>query len=522
MTSTPFDSQLRTLRCPVCGAPLVAPRQGGSVRCEYCLTTSTLSAREMAPGAGQRSSLAEETARLSRLKAQLEHPVAGHPYDLTRAPEDFGGSRGVPPTDVERLYRQWGQALKEPATSSVENQRRVCWIALQAARLSQEEEPLRMRAHLETTLEWLIDEGYRHLIRCQLAMSALQDGQAEAAEGWLKECDLAPEVLELDSASRLVRAWLACRRGRADQVFELLGQPGAEPPIIPFRADEAQRLRVDALEARGRREEAYVAFHGLVRKNGLDAEIALFQAYQLAPKTVALVERDVRKEEMIALRHRQEVAEQERIETLRNRMLQANRHRLRYTARSATLPLRWLPVGALLLFLPVFTLRCSADVDPLGGIYGYPLCPTVCPECRGPTRVYTTWVQTGSLKWSTNGPKYYCRTPTNRVADITDETLEATRVALRPYELGGFSSFMASVFILIPLLLPVGVFLSIKRAISNRAEAERISNQLRELAQELGEDPPEAPRHLWPSLRNAALSILGAGFVTALLAWWTV
>lgn len=423
--------------------------------------------------------------------------------------------------DVARLYERWGQALKEPRPTTVEPQRRVCWMALQSAHLPNQDEPLRRRAHLETTLEWLTDEGYRHLVRCQLAMFALQDGQLEAAEGWLEECDLAPEVLELDSASRLVRAWLACRRRRADQLFELLGEEGAEPPIVPDRVDEAQRLRVDALEVQGRREQAYAALYGLLRKNGLEPEVALFQRFGLAPQTVVLVERDARREAMAALLHRRAVAEQERIAELRSRMSQAEQQRLRYTARSATLPLRWLPVAALLLFVPVFTLRCSADADPLGGVYGYPLCPMVCPECHGPTRVHTTWIQTGSSEWSTNGPQYYCETPTNHVADMTDQRLESGQTALSPYELGGFSAFMASVFILILMLCPVGVCLSINKAIKNRVEAERISNELRELAQTLGQEPPEAPRHLWPSLGFALLSIAGVALLTALLAWWT-
>src|SRR5512142_331222 len=169
MSPMNFDSRMQALTCSSCGAPLVTAREGGAVRCNYCLTTHVVNAREIAPRAGIRSSLAEEAERLSRLKAQLEHPVSGHFYDLTRRPSGFEQWNGVRSTGVERLYVEWSRAVHERHTTHAEAQRRVCWMALQFAVISKAREPLRARAVLETTLAWLEDEGYRHLIRCRLA-----------------------------------------------------------------------------------------------------------------------------------------------------------------------------------------------------------------------------------------------------------------------------------------------------------------------------------------------------------------
>ena len=520
MPTTAYDYRLRTIECPSCGAPLVAPQGGGQVTCQYCSTTSVVTAREVAPRAGVRSSLAEETARLSRLMAQLEHPVAGHPYDLTRPPlgyETWAPEHGA---EVHRLLGEWTAALRVPPGAGAESQRRVCWMALQAVSAPAALDALRTRALLETTLGWLQDEGYRHLVRCRLSRAALDDGDIAAAQGWLEECDLAPEVLELDSALRLTRAWIACRGQRYPEVLELCGHGGVQLPVALHAQNELQRLGVDTLERIGQRDAAVQAFEALERKNGLDAEVSWFTRQQLAPATLAAI-REIRRRQHEAYEAtQQENRERSRINKVEHDLKRAAKRRQRHTVRTATIPLRWLPVGALLFSAFVLTVRCSADEDLLGGVYGHVLCPRVCPTCEGPTRTVTAWSSTRAGEWTSNGPEYFCHAPGNGLRKMSSEQLESNRWKLNQYKLGGFSAFAASYLILLVLLIPVAIALSIRRALINRGQRAAIDIELEGLAASIGQQPPPPPPSvLLGTVRDTVASLVGSGLLAAVLAW---
>lgn len=55
-----------------------------------------------------------------------------------------------------------------------------------------------------------------------------------------------------------------------------------------------------------------------------------------------------------------------RIGSLRTKIAELARRREQFTAMSATKPLRWLSVHAMVLASAVWLVRCSYDVDPLG------------------------------------------------------------------------------------------------------------------------------------------------------------
>jgi hypothetical protein len=370
---------------------------------------------------------------------------------------------------------------------------------------------LRTRALLETTLGWLEDEGYRHLVRCRLAQSALDAQQLEAAEGWISECDWAPEVLELDSASRLIRAWLACRRRHADDVLEILGDEGAHLPIAAYQQNEAERLRVDAFEAQNRMDAAYRGFQSLVQLNGIDAETESFTRCGLAPQTVKW-----------AQCNRLAEVTQQRIDRLRRKVADLAKRREQFTIFSATKPIMKLPVHAMLLSLAVLLVRCSYSVDPLRGSYGYVLCPKVCKDCLGPARTITEWIDSGPGERSTNGPQYFCQTPTHRVAEMSTVELLAQLRELSRQELGPFSAFFATYFVVLVGLLPVGLLQSIRRALRNKRQMDVVSRELQETAQRLGEPAPTAPSHLGSSILAVAFTFGLAGIAALVLALLTV
>ena len=93
MKSTAFDVHIRTLECDRCGAPIATGEHGGQVTCAYCGVVNIVETRRVAAGAGTKRSMADEVARLSRLKAQQLNPVQAHAYDLTRPPCGLSGGR---------------------------------------------------------------------------------------------------------------------------------------------------------------------------------------------------------------------------------------------------------------------------------------------------------------------------------------------------------------------------------------------------------------------------------------------
>jgi hypothetical protein len=312
----------------------------------------------------------------------------------------------------------------------------------------------------------------------------------EVAEGWLKECDVNSEVLELDSASRLIRAWLACRKQKADEVLEILGDEGAALPIVSYLQDEAQRLRVDAFESLHRWDAADHGFSLLSQANGIDAESECFSKNRLALETV-------RRAQCARLA---EVTER-RISNYRKKIAELIKRREQYTAYSATKPLRRVPLYALTLTLCVWLVRRSFSVDPLGGAYGYVLCPKVCSECQGPARTVTEWAVTGPGEASTDGPQYFCQTPNHPVTGMSVSDLTRAMSSLSRQELGAFfSAFSATFVVLLVGLLPIGALQSVRRVFQTKTHFDVISRELHEAAERLGEPAPKAPRHLVPSL----------------------
>jgi hypothetical protein len=383
-------------------------------------------------------------------------------------------------------------------------------MALQFASAPQAQGPLRARAVLETTLGWLDDEGYRHLIRCRLAEAALEENDLDAAAGWVAECDLAPSVLELDSALRLVRAWLACRSKNPEGVLELLGDEGVRLPIAAYKQDEAERLRVDALEALNQNRAAYRQFCLLAQKNGIHAECERFTHGNLALRTVRA-----------ALCRRLGDVTEHRAANLKTKIAVLDKRREQLTAMSATRPLRRLPLYAMGLAFIVWLVRCSYNIDPLGGTYGYALCPEVCAQCQGPTRTVTEWVETGAGERGTNGPQYFCQTPTHPVQAMSAQELTASVREFKSQELGAFSAFFATFAMLVVMVLPFAILQSLRRANRNRIEFMTISSQLTVLAKLLGEPASRAPSHLARSIRLTVVTLGVVELAALLLAWWT-
>jgi len=481
--TTSFDSSVRTIECSRCGAPVAAPQAGGRLPCRYCGTLNDINTRKADTEGRRPPSLADDVARLSRLKAQVEHPVSGHPYELDRPPVGWPFQPAGSTPDPQRLKAEWTAAKARAASArSPEEQRGLLWIALRLTDAkSAVGQRIEARALLETALDLLDDPGHRHIVRCRLAVEAVREGNLAASAGWLAECDPAPELLVLDSAYRSAKGTLLAAQRDFQGVIGLVGSSVGEIPVDRSHAPHLAALRVHAWEQLGQPDRARQALLGGPGVS-LNAIVAVLEQSGLAPNTL----RDQRRLDLD--------------------LLVMQRSGVRTGLAALAGPLGVLPLlAAAGLFLATMP-RCFFDADPLLGTPGYALCPQLCSDCTGPWRVYTEWHHRGN-KSSTDGPEYYCPSPTNRVLTMSDKELESNSGALSEYQL--YVAPAASTWLMfLVLLVPVLPFLAWRSHAKARVEAARLDVRIAEAAVKLGFP---APAHGSPSLRPVLVS---AAFVS--------
>lgn len=498
MAHTIFDVHVRTIECSVCGAPVATEIQGGQVECEYCNSVNIVTNRKRASRAGEKPSMADEVARLARLKAQVENPLTGHAYDMERPPLGWSVGEVLNPAGRERANQEWSRARAGGTPDTPEEQRKLCWLAMCLADAQRAaREPLKARAVLETALGILGDEGHRHLIRCRLATEAIEEGDHASAQGWLEECDPAPEVLELDSAYRLALALLRVRQGNAAAALSVVGMQNGDVPLDEPVLRSTTLMRVHALELSRYESQAEEELSRAIERFGQKDVLPYLDAWGLAPQT----------------RHRaQQAALRSKLSALVSERLSLKSGFL--SAASSTLVR--LPLWALILLIPIAATRCVADADPLFGVYGHVLCPEVCDDCRGPARVVTVWTG-GNGSYSSNGAQYFCPANTNNIDDMTDEQLEFSSHLLTHWELSWIAAVGASFLIVLVLLLPFAPFLIVRRKLGDGGRAAELDQGIAAIAQQLREPPPPRPPQPLGGLAWA-LFVFGGSIAAALLA----
>ncbi|NVB39321.1 hypothetical protein G6O69_15870 [Pseudenhygromyxa sp. WMMC2535] len=356
---TSFSLEVRHLECRGCGAALILDA-GDRVRCNYCGAEYQV---EMHRDDGREPlSPAEDLARLSRLRGQLEHPIVGHIYDLDEVPAVARAHGGA----AEKLESLWVK-LKDPAvagTDSSAEQHALCWAALHSSRLMLAAGVGdRARARLELALDLLRDSGHRHLIRCALAEAAVGVGELDAAEDWLAHCDQAAEVLELDTAYRWARVRCLLARGRIAEVETLVGASASAIPVTKKREADMGLVRAHLQELAGDIDAAIGTYHRIAVP-GLATRA---RALGLIPKSRHRLKQ--RKLTARCQRAMQELADR------KSKTVRAGR--FMFSANFVTL--------VLVVLLSIVGMATGRG--PLFGLEADALCAHTCETCTGPYKL---------------------------------------------------------------------------------------------------------------------------------------
>jgi hypothetical protein len=112
-------------------------------------------------------------------------------------------------------------------------------------------ERAKVRALWETALEASHTPAHMQYIRASLCRAAVNDGDDNAAAGWLAPCNPQPADLMSDTAYRASYAYLLTAQGQFDGVVQALGD---RPDVLPFFSTLLPLcgvLRANAIEKRG-------------------------------------------------------------------------------------------------------------------------------------------------------------------------------------------------------------------------------------------------------------------------------
>ncbi len=369
----------RVVECARCGAPIGA-RSQTQVTCRYCGASNSIGARPN--DFRQAPSPAEEIARLARLKAQQDHAVPGHVFDLEAFPPALmtAGQQPWIADHLDALERLWPSA-KASANAGIEQQRALLWIAAQMVRLLQTAGRDDVaQARMETALDVLSDPGHRLLARTVLARAAVRAGKPDDAAEFLSECDPAPEVLELDSALRYANARVRLARGDAAGTLALVGpEPDAMPWAKAFLG-HSSLARIHAYELLDQLDKAKALWRRAIAGSGQ----AKGSTAPKIPPIPAAALLDLARAEGLAPRTRLEPLKQQ-ARTVRGQINRANSISLVFPGM-----LVGTPILCFLLSFVAMIEGCSTGDGPLLGSLAPIVCPQVCDDCRPPL-TYLFW-----------------------------------------------------------------------------------------------------------------------------------
>ncbi len=248
--NTVFSQQLRVLVCEQCGAPVKGTIAGGQVQCGYCGALNVLTTRDDT----REQQAARHQPRLSEAQRhQLLRQQDGRPLLPPAALSTLLHEGRLTAQNEALAQQQWNQARREVAGgASFGAAERLYFLTMMLYGLwSETRNDDKIRALLETALNYLREPSHRAVLHGMLARNAARLNDMAAADHWLSLCDPYSEDIQTDSAYRLTAAYLATAKRDYARVLQYLGSRIDDVPIADNNDIVCGVLRANALEKTG-------------------------------------------------------------------------------------------------------------------------------------------------------------------------------------------------------------------------------------------------------------------------------
>lgn len=277
-TFDPAATDIRILACAHCGEPVSGKPIGNTLEldCGYCETHDVRELRSTTSSVPVERAYRGRAPRDKRAKIVLDMSVP--PEGLER----FARVTIARRAELERAWREMLSSTREEDDAELD--RKITFLGFVLSNLHHlRNDAVRARAVLESTLEHVHLPAFRALVLSRLSVSASRARGVELAQKWL---DLVPEgvrAVEVESAERIARAWIARTKNDPKGMLDAIGQGNTLDEFVPPFRSVAVALRMDAHEQRGEHRMAY----GVWTASRSDSRNVLFaiRQYGLAPKT---------------------------------------------------------------------------------------------------------------------------------------------------------------------------------------------------------------------------------------------
>lgn len=283
----------RLVGCPRCGDRLTVLSPAGAERCPGCgrvVWIPRLSAPRELDADAQR-------ARLDRLASDARRGARSRRYgyftlrELGLEGRPWKDTLGPLRAEVERC-RDVLRAERAHGRAADEAERRFWEMALMRS-IGEDVtsgDPNKRIAVLTEALFDVEDGGRRDILACHVARAYGELGELDEADTWVQHTEPFPEELAVHSERAATVASLALRRGDSARALLAVGERTGDVPIATEHGALAAQLRVAALEAEGRDDNAMAELELACRTWGQRLIIGWMTENELGLATVARFE----------------------------------------------------------------------------------------------------------------------------------------------------------------------------------------------------------------------------------------
>jgi hypothetical protein len=198
-------------------------------------------------GTKLRQKAVDEKARLHRLRLQ-----DGQPKRIPEELETLLHDGDLAEWKIDEAIELWLQTRRELRAhpNPTAELRLMALNLLLANRLGPTDKKF-ARGLRDASLAVVSLSRHKQQLRCELVRVAAREGHLKEAQAWLEGCDTHSDDLEMDTAYRYARAFLASLRKDYDTVLTVLGAGLDDVPIADQYDAVCAVLRADAYERRG-------------------------------------------------------------------------------------------------------------------------------------------------------------------------------------------------------------------------------------------------------------------------------